>query len=176
MQLSRSHESPTPEQALRRDSAALHEALSNLVRTYQFRDRDRICCYDISVTQCCALETILRDGPMRLNALADRLFLDKSTSSRVFAGLVRKGYAERLTDELDARAIKLSVTTKGRSLYRRILADMIGQQEQIIADLTPAARQAAIEVVTRLARSAQQRFGIGAGNCGPAALCSNART
>jgi MarR family 2-MHQ and catechol resistance regulon transcriptional repressor len=147
--------------ALRADSTALHEALADLVRAYQFRDRDRICCYDISVTQCYALEAMVREGPMRLNALADRLFLDKSTSSRVIAALVRKGYAERLADLQDARAISLRATARGRTLYQRIHVDMIEQQEQMVADLTPAARRAAIEVITRLARAAERKFGIG---------------
>src|SRR6185295_7416015 len=74
------------------DATALHEALSELVRVYQFRDRDRICCHDISVTQCYALEALLRRGPSGLNELAQELYLDKSTASRVVAALQRKGY------------------------------------------------------------------------------------
>ena len=42
---------------LTQDSEDLYEALNQLVRVYQFRDRDRICCYDVSVTQCYAIET-----------------------------------------------------------------------------------------------------------------------
>jgi SAM-dependent methyltransferase len=37
----------------------LYAALSDLVRVYQFRDRDRICCHDISVTQ---QDAILREA------------------------------------------------------------------------------------------------------------------
>ena len=70
-------------------------AVADLVRVYQFRDRDRICCHDISVTQCYALETLVEHGPLRLSALADRLFLDKSTTSRVVGTLVKKGYVEQ---------------------------------------------------------------------------------
>ena len=95
MQLNDKRTTPQSD-ALHADSLALHKALADLVRAYQFRDRDRICCHDISVTQCYALEALKRDGPMRLNDLAARLFLDKSTSSRVLGALVRKGYAERL--------------------------------------------------------------------------------
>src|SRR4026209_916514 len=55
---------------LEADAGALHEALTELVRVYQFRDRDRICCHDISVTQCYALDALLRRGPSGLNELA----------------------------------------------------------------------------------------------------------
>lgn len=40
------------------------QAVVDLVRVYQFRDRDRICCHDISVTQCHALEALVEHGPM----------------------------------------------------------------------------------------------------------------
>ena len=50
--------------ALDRDARGLHEAVADLVRVYQFRDRDRICCHDVSVTQCYALETIVEHGPL----------------------------------------------------------------------------------------------------------------
>src|SRR6266704_4540554 len=91
-------------EALQHDAAALHAAVSDLVRVYQFRDRDRICCHDISVTQCYALETLVEHGPMRLGELAQRLYLDKSTASRVVSTLVRKGYAEQRTEAADRRA------------------------------------------------------------------------
>jgi MarR family transcriptional regulator, 2-MHQ and catechol-resistance regulon repressor len=146
---------------LQADSLALHEALADLVRAYQFRDRDRICCHDISVTQCYALEALKRDGPMRLNDLAERLFLDKSTSSRVLGALVRKGYAERPVDLTDGRAISVRITPKGQRLYNRIHGDLVQQQAQMIEDLTPEARRAAIEVISRLARAAESKFGIG---------------
>ena len=69
----------------------LHEAVADLVRVYQFRDRDRICCHDVSVTQCYALETLVEHGPLRLSALAERLFLDKSTTSRVVSSARSEG-------------------------------------------------------------------------------------
>ena len=65
------------------DAAELYDALAALVRVYQFRDRDRICCHDVSVTQCYAMEALLKIGPCSLNALAAELYLDKSTASRV---------------------------------------------------------------------------------------------
>ena len=79
-----------PSSDLQRDAVALQAAVSELVKVYQFRDRDRICCHDVSVTRCHALEALVEAGPMRLSALAERLFLDKSTTSRVVRTLVKK--------------------------------------------------------------------------------------
>jgi MarR family 2-MHQ and catechol resistance regulon transcriptional repressor len=95
---------------------ALQAAVADLVRVYQFRDRDRICCHDVSVTQCYALETLVEHGPMRLSALAERLYLDKSTTSRVVSTLVRKGYVGQRADAQDGRATTLIATAGATAL------------------------------------------------------------
>lgn len=152
------------------DAEALNAAVSHLVRVYQFRDRDRICCYDISVTQCYALEVLVERGPSRSQALADALMLDKSTTTRVVDALVKKGYVVRQADAVDARALALSVTSAGRALYERINDELIGQQASLIQGLDPEVRRASIDVIRRLARAAQDRFvsGISVGGCEPA--------
>ena len=143
---------------LDRDATALQQAVAELVRVYQFRDRDRICCHDISVTQCYALETVIEHGPMRLNALAERLFLDKSTTSRVVATLSRKGYIEQRADASDGRATALHATAAGRRLCRRITDDLVEQQRQLLQDLAPDVRAEVVTVIQKLARAADSRF------------------
>lgn len=159
------------------DARALQDAIADLVRVYQFRDRDRICCHDISVTQCYALETLVEHGPMRLNDLTERLFLDKSTTSRVVRSLVKKGYVEQQPDARDGRATALSATRSGRSLCARITDDLVEQQKALLADLDPDVRAGVVNVIRRVAQAADARFrsgvSVGAkscaiGECGPA--------
>src|SRR5262245_9262005 len=126
--------SPALDPALARDAAALHRALSDLVRVVQFRDRDRICCYDVSVTQCYAIEEMVRRGPLTVNELAAALYLDKSTASRVVDGLERKGYATRTPHPDDRRALLLAVTEAGRALFERIEGDLVLEAGQLLAD------------------------------------------
>ena len=146
------------EATLDRDAAALQAAVADLVRVYQFRDRDRICCHDVSVTQCYALEMLVQHGPMRLNALAERLFLDKSTTSRVVRALVRKGYVAQRADASDARATALSATRQGQRLCERITGDLVAQQKQLLQDLDPQVRNGVVTVLRRLAQAADARF------------------
>lgn len=154
---------------LQKDAAALQAAVSDLVRVYQFRDRDRICCHDVSVTQCHALEALAEQGPMRPSALAERLFLDRSTTSRVVATLVKKGYVETRADAADGRATALHITASGRRLYRRIIDDLVEQQKALLEDLDPELREGVVQVIRRLARAADARFragvSVGAGAC-----------
>jgi DNA-binding MarR family transcriptional regulator len=141
-----------------RDARALQAAVADLVRVYQFRDRDRICCHDISVTQCYALETLVDHGPLRLGALAERLFLDKSTTSRVVSTLVKKGYVEQHEDAADRRATTLSASRSGRRLCARIAEDLVGQQRQLLDGLDPTVRAGVVDVIRRLAEAADARF------------------
>ena len=165
------------DRALDRDAADLQAAVADLVRVYQFRDRDRICCHDISVTQCYALETLVEHGPMRLGALADRLFLDKSTTSRVVGTLVKKGYVEQGADAQDGRAIALNATRTGRGLCARITDDLVDQQKQLLHDLDPDVRAGVVQVLRRLAQAADARFrsgtvaGEGKQCCAPSDAC-----
>jgi MarR family transcriptional regulator, 2-MHQ and catechol-resistance regulon repressor len=159
--------------SLNQDAIALQAAVADLVRVYQFRDRDRICCHDFSVTQCYALETLVAGGPMRLSTLAERLFLDKSTTSRVVGTLVRKGYVAQRADARDARATVLSATRQGTRLCARITDDLVEQQKQLLDDFDPEVRAAVIRLVRRLAQAADARFRSGVKGNGSATCCAD---
>ncbi len=142
----------------KQDAHALQRAVSELVRLYQFRDRSSICYYDISVTQCHALSAIDGQGPLKLGRLAEELYLDKSTTSRVVVSLEQKGYVKRSVDADDARAINLTATARGRKLYARIVRDLEIEMEEIVVGFDSEARQAAIRIVTLLTEAAASRF------------------
>lgn len=144
--------------SLKADAWDLHRAMSELVRVYQFRDRTRICYYDLSVTQCYAVSALVANGPMPLNGLADALYLDKSTASRVVDSLERKGYVERNVDPEDGRALRLQPTRKAREVHARIEKDLVEEMEKLIEAIDPDVRQATIRLVARLARTAKERF------------------
>ena len=147
--------------SLQTDAEELQNALSDLVRIYQFRDRNQICCHDISVTQCYALEALAEHGPLRLGALAERLYLDKSTTSRVVQTLVRKGYATNGSEAGDRRAMAIGPTRPGRLLLQRIKADLVEQQKLVVQDIDPRVRAGVIEVIRRLTNAAESRFACG---------------
>lgn len=153
--------------SLQEDAEALHEALSGLVRLYQFRDRDHICCFDVSVPQCYGLEALVKDGPLTLGELAERLYLEKSTASRVVDALERKGYVTRAPHPGDRRALHLTATPAGRRLAGRIRASLIEESKAVLADLSPAFRREAARFLTRITEAAAERLGRGPG--GPAA-------
>lgn len=151
--------------SLEDDARELRGALSELIRVYSFRDRDRICCYDVSVTQCYALEAVAQNGPLTLNDLAAELYLDKSTTSRVVDGLEKKGYAVRRENPESRRSILVEVTAEGNELLSRIRQDLLEDEMRLLEDFDPEVRRAAARLIGRLARAAAARVDTTGGTC-----------
>lgn len=154
-----------PGPSLDAHAAELHAALRDLKRIYQFRDRDRICCHDISVTQCWALDALVRAGPLSLNELAAKLYLDKSTASRVVNALERKGYVQRRRNPADGRAVSLEVTASGARLVARIESEMVAEEKRLLAEFEPEVRTAMIRLIGRLAEAASAYMVAEGGKC-----------
>lgn len=150
---------------LEADARRLQRSLTELIRIVQFRDRDRICCHDVSVSQCYALETVVQQGPLTLNELAAGLYLDKSTASRIADGLVAKGYLGRRRHPDDGRAVLLEVTPEGRALYVRIESDLVEESRRVLVELDPDLRAAVVPLLGRLVRAAADRIERRAGSC-----------
>lgn len=151
--------------ALLSDGRALSDAVGDFIRVVQFRDRDRACCYDVSVSQCYALKAVAEGGPLTVNDLAARLYLDKSTASRVANGLEEKGYLKRLRDPEDGRAIRLHATDEGARLCQRIEDDLASEYADLLADLPPEVRAGIRRLVGRLTQSFSARVEASGGSC-----------
>lgn len=147
------------------DGARLSEALGELIRVVQFRDRDRACCYDVSVSQCYALKAVADAGALTINDLAGQLYLDKSTASRIANGLVEKGLLDRERDATDGRVVNLVTTPAGRTVHDRIEADLAQEYAEMLADFPPEVREGMSRLVDRLARSFAARVEATGGSC-----------
>src|SRR3989442_14955898 len=96
---------PRRSSSVHRDAAALYDAATAFIRFYQFRDRDQALRLGLTVVQAYALDTLLAAGGQRLTGLPDALQLDKSTTSRIVAGMKRPGGGEWAGPGPDRRAI-----------------------------------------------------------------------
>lgn len=151
--------------ALERDVRAFTDALGEMIRVVQFRDRDRACCHDLSVTQCYALEGIVNADGLTVNELAAHLFLDKSTVSRVARGLVERGLVAREADAADGRVVRLVATGHGQDVHRAIASDLLEEYRDMLSDLGPEARASVVRVVERLGSAFARRVDVQGGSC-----------
>ena len=153
------------DEQLDQDARALFGAVRKLLQIYQFRDRQRTCYHDISVTQCYALEALARDGAMGVNRLSNTLRLEKSSASRMLDSLEDKGYIRRKTDPRDGRAKFIEMTGKGRRVHDEIVEELIEEKREILAGAGKSARAAAIRIINDMVRVAEGRFGNTTGPC-----------
>ena len=151
--------------ALERDAQELYEALRDLIRVYQCRDRDRICCHDLTPAQSHALRHLMEDGPLTVNELAAALYLDKSTTSRLVAGLEHKKLLQRLVHPEDGRAVHLRATPAGRKRHRQITDDLRERETRMLAGFRPEVRRSMIDLIHRLGQTAAARVDTSGGTC-----------
>jgi len=151
--------------ALLRDARALSAALSELIRVVQFRDRDRACCYDVSVSQCYALKGVVDAGRLTVNDLAAHLYLDKSTASRLAQSLVDKGYLTRERDGEDGRVVNLVPTSEGAMLCAAIEAGEAREYADLLSDVDPAVREEISRLVGKLSRCFAASVEASGGSC-----------
>ncbi len=148
---------PTTRASLERDAADLYGVMTELLRVYQFRDRDRVGYHDLTITQCYVLEILIRRGPLTLNELAAEMYLDKSTLSRVVGGLEGKQAVKRTSNPDDGRSILLEVTPSGTRRYERVEADMVAENAQVLSGFSAASRRQLVVLIEALVRAARER-------------------
>lgn len=140
-------------------SAEMADTLTELTRVLQFRDRDRVCrvAPDVTVAECYGLHSITQASEqgtgLSVTELADTLFVDKSTASRIARQLEGKGLVERSPDPHDARALRVVASPAGTRAAQRIRAELIRENRRVLKDFDPEVRGAMIALASRLTRA-----------------------
>ena len=123
----------------RRDLAAM---FAPLTRKLIAREEPVLLAHDISMWGYIVL-TALVEQPVRTQAaLAQAIHADKSRIIGVLDELQERGLIQRQPDEVDRRVHLLSLTPAGDRLRRSVEAGIRRQEEQVLAVLPPADREA----------------------------------
>ena len=140
------------------DEAAerLHRLTKDLIRRYQFRDWNQICCYGISISQCHILDVLAEEGDLTMQQLARQMFKSISTMTRVAGQLVRKDYIKRRQDPEDRRVVHVSVTPQGKAILAAIQRDMVETQKAILQAIPEREWAGAFKVLMALTQGAQR--------------------
>ena len=140
------------------DSGAeqLHRLTKELIRRYQFRDWNQICCYGISISQSHILDVLAEEGDLTMQRLAKRMFKSVSTMTRVVAQLVRRGYVKRRQDPEDRRAVWISITPQGKAIMAAVNRDLVETQKAILRDIPSGEWAGAFKLLEALTRGARQ--------------------
>jgi DNA-binding MarR family transcriptional regulator len=143
----------TDHDSLDRQIEKFHKVIVDLIKRYQFRDRNQICCYGLSVSQCYTMELLHRLGPMTMNQLAENMVLTVSTMTRVVDQLVKKGYATREEYAGDRRIRTIRLTGEGESTFQMAWSDIYESEKNILQDISEENRQKLIQLLESLGQA-----------------------
>jgi DNA-binding MarR family transcriptional regulator len=141
---------------LEQQATELHQIVTELVKKYQFRDRNEICCYGVSVSQCYALAAIGERGQVTMGELAGQLHLTVSTMTRVVDQLVAKKLVNRWFDPKDRRVCCVELTPAGRELLNKIQVELLATEKEILKKIKPQDRETLLFALRELSRAVDQ--------------------
>lgn len=136
--------------SLDKQAEELYRTFSELVRRYQYRDRESVSCHGVSVSQCYALTTISEAGSCTMGELAAALHLDVSTVTRVLDQLVAKRLVRRAQDPDDRRVWRAFLSPKGSALLERIHGDYVAEHRAVLSSLPVESREDVLAAVRGL--------------------------
>ncbi|HEY3174125.1 MAG TPA: MarR family transcriptional regulator [Candidatus Polarisedimenticolia bacterium] len=126
---------------LERQAAELDLLLTALIKRYQFRNRNRICCEDVTVSQCYVLKELSGHGTLAMTRLAGLMRLGVSSLTRVVDQLESKGYATRRRLPADRRVVCVEMTPAGKGVLKGIDGMIRRSEKEALVKMTPAQRE-----------------------------------
>jgi len=105
---------------------------------------------DLNFTQFLALKLLGHEGSSTPVELARALHYNPGALTRLLDKLEQRGYLRRLPDPLDRRALRLELTTQGKSLRKRVIGYCDAVAERTFACTTSRERETLHGVLTRV--------------------------
>ena len=109
--------------------------------------------HELTTSQAQALRLIILDGPQRVGSLARELGVTMATASRTVDALVAAGLVRREADPVDARAVRVVLTARGRKEHELRYGRFVGALERLSDELSEVERRQladALETLNRL--------------------------
>jgi len=94
--------------------------VGELFRKLNLLNRDQKVCYGITLSQCCAIETLEQRGLLSMNELSQCQGVTLSTMTRVVDVLVRDGVVRRESSPGDRRKVCIELTEEGKNLAQKL--------------------------------------------------------
>ncbi len=140
-------------ESLNKETKEFHDTIISLIKKYQFRDRNEITCYGISVSQCYILETLYSHGSMTMKEIAKSMHLAISTITRLVDQLEKKKYVVREQNPDDLRERRLKLTNEGKDIFLRSWDAVFESEKMIFEKIKPEHRQILINLLKELNNS-----------------------
>ncbi|MEJ2193852.1 MAG: MarR family transcriptional regulator [Ignavibacteriaceae bacterium] len=142
--------------SIRKDVEEFHNSIIGLIKKYQFRDRNEVTSFGISVSQCYVLETLYFQKALTMKKLAEQMHLTISTITRIVDQLERKKFIERKQDDKDLRIRRITLTPKGEKIFLKSWANVFESEREIFENIKPGHRKVLLSLLKDLNDSVDQ--------------------
>lgn len=105
---------------------------------------------DITVDQWLLLKALSDNPEATQNELAETVFKDKASVTRIIDILVQSGWLERETDEENRRRSRLTITRKGKNLMEKVMPVVQKYRRTALKDISEADLQKAEKVLNAI--------------------------
>lgn len=103
------------------------------------------CGYQLSLSQVLAMQTLEEKMPLTIHNLAEELYLERSTVSRLVDSLVKEGLVERQINERNRREILVSLTNQGRRAVQQVRNQSIAFFRSTLEHLSEEERKSILQ-------------------------------
>ena len=139
--------------SIRDQAQDLQRATAQLVKKFQFRDRNETVAYGLSVSQAYVLRALHERGPLTMGELADEMRLSVSTMTRVVAQLDRKALVRRAADDPDGRVRRVGLTARGLAQWQRIEDELVASDMGVLRTIPAPERETLIRAIGQLSEA-----------------------
>ena len=133
-----------------------HNSIVELIKKYQFRDRNEITCFGISVSQCYVLETLHFQGALTMKKLAEQMHLTISTITRLVDQFEEKKLVTRKQHREDSRIRMIRLTPKGEKVFLKSWTNVFESEKKIFENIKPEYRKVLLSLLKDLNHSVDQ--------------------
>jgi len=94
---------------------------------------------------------------LTMGELSEALSVSLSAATRITNWLVEDGYLQRLADPEDRRVVLVTLTEKGRALYRAIDKFTVDHVSQILSSLTEDERAETFQMIYKITSALKEK-------------------
>ncbi|MGH8130668.1 MAG: MarR family winged helix-turn-helix transcriptional regulator [Steroidobacteraceae bacterium] len=112
--------------------------------------------FGLTIPQWRVIAVLARAPGLSAAGVAERTAMDKVAVSRAVTDLTRSGRVRRLLAASDKRRSVLSLTARGRAIYRRIVPLALAYERRLLAELSPSEKLQFEALLGRLQKHARR--------------------
>ena len=140
------------------------DVLGGLAQVMRCCCRDEAFCEGVTFHQFMILDAVAKEKELHMADLHKLLSVEKSTTTRLVNPLIKKGLIRRDKAAHDSRAVKLTLTNKGKETHKKVLMCLTDFFQRMLGNI-PAKKRAEVLESVKIFIAAIKNSANGCGCC-----------